>query len=251
MLHNPFCNNRKIFRQKLWEIFPYNKKRITKGIRKKDVEILKNVVNQSIDDAKKDYMPEMTAGNFFDYCKMGYEANDYFKGKEMSGLEMYNAFADGRHDGLTEIDPDSAEAFANWYNNHSGIGHPWEICRGGNSTHISLYVHKKSNGWYLRLAGSSSGRVNETVKFAIAFYKNHVPFELSDAKEIYKMICGTDYMGIVPQEIFPRYCHSLFSDENERIIDFMNLGWEEADKIIAAAEWYPIEIKANYTNLTK
>jgi len=238
----------KIFRQKLWEIFPYNKKCITKGIRKKDIEILKNVVNQSRDDAEKIYIPEMTAGKFFDYCKMGYEANNYFKGKEMTGLEMYNASADGRHDGLTKIDPDSSKAFSDWFNEGSGGGHPWEICRGGNSTHISLFVGKNSNGWYLRLAGSSAARVNETVKFAIALYKNQVPFELSDAEEVYRMICGTDYVGIVPQEVFPRYCHSFFPDE-ERIIDFMNLGWEETDKLIAAAEWYPIEIKANYTNL--
>jgi hypothetical protein len=176
---------------------------------------------------------------------MGYEANNYFKGKEMPSVKMYNVFADGRHEGLTEIDPNSPEAFASWYKNRSGGGHPWEVCRGGNSTHISLYVEKKSEGWYLRLAGSSDVRVNETVKFAIALYNNHVPFDLSQAEEIYNMICGTDYIGIVPQEISPRYCHSLFSEDEERIIDFMNLGWEETDKIIAAAEWYPVEIKAN------
>jgi hypothetical protein len=236
----------KILRQKLWEISSFDKKLITKGIHKNDIEILKDIVNQSAEDNKKNYLQEMTAGQFFDYCRMGYEANNYFKGKEMSGLEMYNAFADGRHEGLTGIDPDSAKAFANWYSKDLRGGHPWEICRGGNSTHISLYVQKKINeGWNLRLTGSSSTRVNETVKFAIALYKNHVPFELSDAEEIYNMVCGTDYIGIVPEEVFPRYCHSLFSEEDERIIDFMNLGWEETDKIIAAAEWYPIEIKAN------
>ena len=236
----------KIFRQKFWEISSYNKKYITKGIRKKDIEILKKIVVQSNKDAEKNYMSEMTAGNFFDYCRMGYEANNYFKGKELSSVEMYNAFADGRHDGLTEIDPTSPEAFADWYQNSRGGGHPWEICRGGNSTHISLYVERKAGkGWRLRLAGSSAARVNETAKIAIALYNNQVPFDLWEAEEIYKMVCGTDYIGIVPQEVFPRYCHSLFSEENERIIDFMNLGWEETDKIIPATEWYPIEIKAN------
>jgi len=59
------------------------------------------------------------------------------------------------------------------------------------------------------------------------------------------MICGVDYVGIVPQEIFPRYCRLLFSEDDEQIIDFMNLGWEKTGKIIAVAEWYPVEIKAN------
>jgi len=237
----------KILRKKYWEIFSYDKKRITKGIRKKDIEILKNIVKQSKDETGRHYLQEITAGKFFDCCKMGYEANNYFNGKELSSLEMYNAFADGRHEGLTELDLNSAEAFARWYHDGSRWGgHPWEICRGGNSTHISLYVqHKKNEGWFLRLAGSSVVRVNETVKFAIALYSNNVPFILSDAEEIYNMVCGTDYIGIVPKEVFPRYCHSLFSDDPERIIDFMNLGWEETDKIIVAAEWYPIVIKAN------
>ena len=237
----------KIFRKKYWEIFSNDKKRITKGIRKKDVEILKIIVQQSEKETERHYLPEMTAGQFFDICRMGYEANNYFKGRELTSLEMYNAFADGRHEGLTELDLNSAEAFKRWYHDRSrGGGHPWEICRGGNSTHISLYVQKEINkGWYLWLAGSSVVRVNETVKFAIALYNNQVPFVLSDAEKIYDMVCGTDYIGIAPQEIFPRYCHSLFSDDDERIIDFINLGWEETDKIIAAADWYPIEIKAN------
>ena len=234
----------KILRQKFWKISSHDKKCITKGICKKDVEILKKIVTQSNDDAYSAYIQEMTSGKFFDYCRMGYEANNYFKEKEMTGLAMYKAFADGRHEGLTEIDTESAEEYTKWHNRRSGGGHPWEICRGGNSTHISLFVEKKNEGWRLRLAGSSCTRVNETVKFALAFYKNNVPFKLSQAEEIYNMICGTDYIGIVPEEIFPRYCHSFFEDDDEKIIDFMNLGWEKTDKIIAAAEWYQIVIKA-------
>ena len=235
----------KIFRQKLWEVFPLNKERITKGISEKDVEILKQIVNQTNNQDEMNYLSEMTAGKFFDYCKMGYEANNYFKDKKLSAIEMYNAFADGRHEGLTEIDMDSPKAFSKWYHGGRIGGHPWEICRGGNSTHISLYVEYKLGKWFLRLAGSSAVRVNETVKIAIALYNSNVPFILQEAEEIYKMICGTDYIGIVPHEVFPRYCHSLFSEEKERIIDFMNLGWEETDKLIPAAEWYPIKITAN------
>ena len=234
----------KILRQKLWEISTYDKKQILKGLRKADINLLKKIVKQSTEDAEQNYLPEMTSGKFFDFCRLGYIANNYFKGKELTSLEMYKAFADGRHEGLTKIDPDSVEAFAEWYRTRSGGGHPWEICRGGNSTHISLYVERRNSKWRLYLAGSSVVRVNETVKFALAFYRNQIPFILGDAEEIYNMVCGTDYIGIVPQEYTPRYCHSLFEDDDERIIDFMNLGWEETDKIIPAAEWYPIVIKA-------
>lgn len=75
---------------------------------------------------------------------------------------------------------------------------------------------------------------------AIALYKNKIPFVLRDAEEILRIITGTGYIGIVPETIFPRYCHGLFP-KSDRIIDFMNLGFEKVDKIIENASWYPVE----------
>jgi len=97
---------------------------------------------------------------------------------------------------------------------------------------------KSSN--LISLAGSSSARVVETVKMAIALYKNNIPFILRDAEEILRMITGIDYIGIVPDTIFPRYCHGLFP-KSDKIIDFMNLGFEKVDKITENASWYPVE----------
>jgi len=232
----------KILRKKYREISSYDKKMITKGITKKDIALLKKIVEQSGNDYQLSPMKTMTSGKFFEYCRMGYDANNYFKRQpDISNSDAYRAFSDGRDEDLRKLNPDSEKEFRQWYFDRGrGGGHPWEVCRGGNSTHISLYVQHEEAGWWLRLAGSSSTRVNETVKFALALYKNQIPFKLSDASEILNMVTGEDYIGIVPKEIFPRYCHSLFPDE--RIIDFMNLGWEDTNKIIAAAEWYPVEV---------
>jgi len=234
-----------ILRRKYWDINHYDKKRITKGIKQKDLTLLRKIVAQSSNDYRLSPMETMTSGNFFEYCRIGYDANGYFKNNPgISNVDAYSAFADGRDEGLREIDPDSEKDFRQWFFDRGRIGgHPWEVCRGGNSTHISLFIHHEEAGWSLRLAGSSYARVNETVKFAIALYNNHIPFKLSDASEILQMVTGKDYIGIVPKEITPRYCHSLFPDE--RIIDFMNLGYEDTEKIIAASEWYPVEIKAD------
>jgi hypothetical protein len=55
--------------------------------------------------------------------------------KSLSGLEMYKKYADGRHEGLLEIDPNSAQEFSDWIDGkhprRSTGGHPWEIKRGG------------------------------------------------------------------------------------------------------------------------
>ena len=75
---------------------------------------------------------------------------------------------------------------------------------------------------------------------AIALYDKNIPFELDGAGAILQMVTGNDYIGIVPDYVIPRYCHSLFPKEN-KIIDFMNLGYEEDKIIIPHTYWYPLE----------
>jgi hypothetical protein len=250
--YNQFVNEKlsynrrygKILRKDYWKINPDEKKMITKGLTKKDIAVLAKIVEQSADNYPSQGITEMTSGKFFAFCRIGYDANGYFKRNlDISNVDAYRAFSDGRDDGLKEINPDSAEEFTEWFTRGDWrFGHPWEVCRGGNSTHISLYVSRNNSEWTLRLGGSSSTRVNETVKFAIALYNNNIPFTLSQADEIYTMVTASDYIGIVPKEVFPRYCHSLFPDE-DNIIDFMRLNWEDTDKIIEATKWYPVKIE--------
>ena len=152
---------------------------------------------------------------------------------------MYRTHADGRDEGLSNLDESSAKTFDTWFHDktHYG-GHPWEVCRGGNSTHISLYVHHNEKGWWLTLAGSSLGRSVETVKFYLALIDHSLPVFLIDGREIAAMLTGKDYIGIVPEGIIARYCDSLFP--GEKMLAFMNLPWEEAKKMEKAAIWYPI-----------
>lgn len=101
-------------------------------------------------------------------------------------------------------------------------------------------MHNEGDKWTLRLAGSSVGRVEETVRIALALIDHHIPFILSEAEEILRMVTGTDYIGIVPEYVFPRYCYGLFP-KDDKIIDFMNLDREKEDRIIPLVYWYPLE----------
>jgi hypothetical protein len=96
--------------------------------------------------------------------------------------------------------------------------------------------------WIFNLAGSSIVRVEETVRMAITLYENQIPFELRDADEIVRMVTGEDFIGIVPDTVFPRYCHSYFPKE-DRIIDFMNLGSDKEifPAVVEKTEWFPLE----------
>jgi hypothetical protein len=186
---------------------------------------------------------KMTANDFLWYCEIGYDANDYFSNekKAKTPREKYEAMADLRHGGLLDIDPDSPEAFRKWYEGGSWAGtHPWEICRGGNTTHVSLQVARAGGGWKLYLDGFY--RAVEVAKMAIALFEKGVPFVLNKKDEMLRMLKGEDEVGIVPEHVTPRYCHSLFPPE-DRINDFLN-PWHDPELAAVVKEratWYPVE----------
>ncbi len=234
----------KILRSDFWTIFPEWKKDFE--IFQNDIEVLKIIETLSKSTSVKDdklNINSITSGDFFRYCEISYDANGYFTDniKTLTPKEKYLKMADGRDCGLRNIDENSTKAFSNWYENdaHCG-GHPWEICRGGNSTHISFFVQQTELGWYLRLAGSSRSRATETIKMAIALHKAQIPFYLQDAAYLLAMITGKDYIGIVPEHVMPRYCHSYFP-KKDNINDFMNLGTEKRKEIVDKSNWYSIE----------
>ena len=70
-----------------------------------------------------------------------------YTGTEKSEKEQYALHADGRDEGLSKLDGDSPEAFARWLKERPRTGHPWEVCRGGNSTHIDCIVHQDAHGY--------------------------------------------------------------------------------------------------------
>ena len=92
------------------------------------------------------------------------------------------------------------------------------------------------------LNGSSRARVVETAKMAVALFEHKIPFILVDAEQMVNMLKGDDYLGIVPEDIIPKYCHSHFPDEDQ-IHDFIN-PWHDKDVVKAIekyAKWYPVE----------
>lgn len=166
---------------------------------------------------EEDHLPSMTLELYLKYCRIAYLANigEYKKciHSKMTGLEMYKRMADGRSEGLLDIKPDSPEALEAWYHGGRGGGHPWEICRGGNSTHIDLgLIHEKKKGWAVFLNGKSTGRMLETARMALAFTKNKMPFVLQGAGEMRFKFLGEDNVGIVPEGDSLKYAERAFPE---------------------------------------
>lgn len=226
-----------IVRKDFYDIFPEDRKVFENELTESQI----NEFKQYIQEPPRSPLATMTANQFYDVCSLGYRENEY-ECNDLNNKELYYRFADSRDAGLITIDGDSATEFDTWYMNlrlGRTSGHPWEVCRGGNSTHIDLYVNKtKENTWNFIVCGKSIGRYIEAIKFYIAIYRKGYPVTINDKEELLARIDETEKIGIVPTGVFPRYCEGYFPEET--VIDFMNLPYEHKDEIIAKTNWHPI-----------
>lgn len=230
-----------IRRKDFWHVWPEAKTDFFKEISQDDVaEFCALAYDQPENlSAISGLLHVMTANDFYRFCALGYAANNY-KGTNRTPKEQYYLNADGRDDGLKEIEPDSPEAFEKWLIDRKQFGgHPWEVCRGGNSTHVSLYVHHDDNGYSLVLAGDAWNRTIETVKFFLALRHAGLPVYLQEAKTLADRLTGKEKIGIVPEGVLPAYCEGRFPSEH--IIDFMNLPTEDREKFLPFCEWQRIK----------
>ena len=228
-----------ITRNALWEVFPEDKTEylgsLTDADRNKFMKLMEDYDGNAIPE---NLITNMTADLFFQCCKAGYSANNYKGCQNLSGKKLYIKHADGRDEGLCDIDENSSEAFLHWYDTREHGGHPWEVCRGGNSTHVSLFIWKTENGFFFEVDGKSWTRSIEAIKFYLAIYNMGMPVRILDGKKLAARLTGEDKIGIVPEGIFPRYCHSHFP--NEDLLDFMNLPYENREQIAEKCNWYEI-----------
>ena len=230
-----------ITRKDLWDVFPDDREKFFENLSDRDRNDFVQLAYLQKSQENTDRIIMMTANDFYYYCSLGYKENNY-KGYDKSAKEQYYLHADGRDNGLSEIDADSPEEFEQWFfDDTKHGGHPWEVCRGGNSTHISLFVRKDEFGYLLILDGNAWNRTIETVKFYLALVRNNIPVYLNDAELLADRLTEKEKIGIVPQGVIPKYCDSYFPNEN--IIDFINLPYDKDDteKMLPYCSWYLIE----------
>lgn len=223
-----------ISRTSLWHVCNWFEKNDKKNLTKEEIDKFVSFTKQQL---KQDilFVQNMTAKKFFEMCSLCYSANNM----NIEGLtpkEQYYKYADGRDAGLRDIDENSCEAFKKWITSYEN-GHPWEIIRGGNSTHIDLFVKIKDNNKYvISLAGLY--RSAETIKSYIALSEKSIPVMLHNSEEMIRRIQGKDYVGIVPEPVFTCYCDGYFP--NMKVIDFIHLSdVDDYNSLLPYIKWLP------------
>lgn len=193
------------------------------------------------------YLKSMTLNLYLKYCRVAYYANKKKLGIRgaKSGLELYKVFADNRHEGLLDIDPNSPEAFEKWFQGGRRGGHPWEIYRGGNTTHIDLGVqHHEVFGWSIFLNAPSTSRMVECVNIALAFIEEDLAFEFSNSKSYRQRLLGLDNVGIVTEWFSTHRANQSYPEDLDvyDCIHLTDLNKTEQRKIAQVTSWLPLKL---------
>jgi len=198
--------------------------------------------------------PSMTVSRYLDYCRIAYIAGKR-RGESvdesLDGRALYEQYADGRHDGLLDIAPDSEQEFADWLDGthprRNRGGHPWEIKRGGNTTHIDLAVHRPlsgaGTGFRVVLQGESSGRLAETVRMLLAIHQADLPLAIANPENVRKRLLAQDNIGIVPSHssLHRADQHFVEADEVFDVLHYDDLG-RYRRKLTPFITWKPLPV---------
>lgn len=265
-----------VARDAIWAAYPETRDAIFDGM---DEDTFRAFCKYAAADAEDEdaigRLTSLTGNDFLAACALGYEACGYDvcgKGGERLPLdELYIRYADGRDEGLTGkgmglcsgpgIDLTSPGAWDAWFFDRARRGgHPWEVCRGGNSTHVSLAVchdrreaefrHRvgelsdeefraaeQSWGYYYVVAGKAWNRAVESVHFYVALKRAGLPAVLRDARAILARFKGEDLIGVVPRDVIPVYCEGMFPKSYGTILDFMHVHDEDIAAFGDKIEW--------------
>ena len=165
---------------------------------------------------------------------------DLFGKKETENLtpiEKYKKYADGRDNGLAQLDMHSEEQFEEWY----AVGffdHAWDFCWGKAST---LRLLKKDDGcYYFDYYDKYAG---ETIHYALELIKHGYVLCAAHYNALVQEMQGEDMITICPQGCGVIY-YERGAKEAIRATDYRLLPETYSKELVEAIAWYDIpEVK--------
>jgi len=251
----PWYKHGYIIRKDYYDILPEIRRNFRQEISEEQVrEFIEIIEKRKQEGYAPELLPQVTANDFYNVCSYLYLSNpdDFKEAEGLTPKEMYKCFADGRDEGMSEVNPDDPKAFAEWLNSRERRGgHPWEItrsmsvswsihcyvCTGRSLLSLEELIAKKEplSGYFFAISGSELGRVIQTVKFFLAVVHAGYPVVLYNMDEIVGRFTETDRVGVLPDSMSPLFMRGEYED-------YVNLPEEEEErkKMIEKTVWNEI-----------
>jgi hypothetical protein len=114
----------------------------------------------------------------------------------MTPREMYHRWADNRHFGMLDIDPDSKKEYTEWLITRGSRGsHPFEIVYSPVKTGIHLYPPEEKYPFYILSVGNNL-YTEPFIGMVVNLVKHNVPFETYHLRESLDYLTGESLMDV-------------------------------------------------------
>jgi hypothetical protein len=168
----------------------------------------------------------VSLNGYLETAAVCYKAAFGNKTAKMTPLEMYERWADGRHDGMLGIsEPASPEAFGLWANNTLKIGHPYEIVFSWHEHGIHLYPPSEDAPRY-RLFVTNYAYVEAFVRMASALAHAGIAFEAHDHREVIDYLSGRTYFRV---NEYAKHHFLYIPGVEEKKRYFRHIEWDEPE----------------------
>lgn len=140
---------------------------------------------------------EISLNDYLNVTTICYNAAYQKETENLSNLEMYKKWADGRDGGMLSIkDWDSKEEFLQWLQSGKYAGsHPFEIVFSWHEHGIHLYPPNDSSPYYnLRVTNYVYAR--DFLKMLIRLIEMHIPFKADNLKNVLEFLAGDTYFSV-------------------------------------------------------
>ncbi|MGR5347160.1 hypothetical protein [Vibrio mediterranei] len=152
---------------------------------------------------------------------------------EMSAIEAYRRFADGRDEGLLEIE-DTPQAFVEWSKRrYADTSHAEIVPTSSKSTCVWLFanVNEEGRGYYYLSSSISTHLKNEVITMALALDAAGIPFVMSNPDEFEESLRGEElivFVSLIEKTFDKRYFTRPCGYEDKNIADIHFMDVEEA-----------------------
>jgi hypothetical protein len=173
---------------------------------------------------KKLTLGEISLNDYLNTAAICYRGAFKEKSGSMTPREMYHGWADNRHFGMLDIDPDNKKEFTKWLITCGSRGsHPFEIVYSPVNSGIHLYPPEEEYPFY-RLSVANKYFTEIFIRMAVTLVEHKVPFETFCMTDSLDYLTGESFVDVNGSGIDTFY-YSPSRENREKY--FPHIQWKE------------------------
>ena len=238
-----------IKRKDLWSVIP-TWDNFGKGLSHGELEQRANLLHAQAPREATPAIPNLTTGKYFSVLMDAYKAAgrtlDQFQIRQeghsvKDGRTWYRYYGDGRETTIFDVDPNSASAFKEWYNDDTIIkSHNFEVLTWYRYSRCHLYPILEEDGWHLELEGPIPILGSTLYVLWETFNAKGLPTYLRNADALADAFLGEDDLLVVPEH--EQAIHKKGQYGSYGVAEAIYLPKGREKEISKFVRWFPIEV---------